>query len=154
MHGVCLLAPLSLRFSLYFQQVYSGYTLGFIYFIPNFDYDFLVRDLRFPNSEGTYVAKFQLPFQCCIWTVDLHKWEVRDGGGRLVEVSGAKKALPLCFYHVYQEFEQRKEGVRKRHIIATLLLAFSYPQCVKLLVHLFAYTHGKSKEKKGPKVSL
>ena len=57
MHGVCLLAP-SLRFSLYFQQVYSGYTLGFIYFIPNFDYDFLVRDLRFPNSEGTYVAKF------------------------------------------------------------------------------------------------
>ena len=115
MHGVCLLAPLSLRFSLslYFQQVYSGYTLGFIYFIPNFDYDFLVRDLRFPNSEGTYVPKFQLPFQCCIWTVDLHKWEVRDGGGRLVEVSGAKKStttlLLSCLPRVWAKKGRREK---------------------------------------------
>ena len=67
--------------------------------------------------------------------------------GRLVEVSGAKKA-PLCFYHVYQEFEQRKEGVRKRHINATLLASgFFLPSMCQAtrLVHLFAYTHSKVK---------
>ena len=67
------------------------------------------------------------------------------------------KKAPLCFYHVYQEFEQRKEGVRKRHINATLLASgfFLYSMCqATILVHLFAYTHSKVKGDQRPKSLL
>ena len=70
MHGVSAASssPL-LEVLYYFQQVYSGYTLGNLpKLIPNFDYDFLVGEIYdfltlLAFSVATFVPKFQLQIE-------------------------------------------------------------------------------------------